>query len=100
MMNDMYKIVRAPVVTEKSQALKAETNKMVFEVAATANKVEIRRAIEKIFSVKVTDVKTMNVRGKLKRIGKHAGYRQNWKKAVVTLAEGAEIDVLGAGAKV
>lgn len=99
-MNDMYKIVRAPVVTEKSQALKAETNKVVFEVASGANKIEIRRAVEKIFSVKVLDVKTMNTRGKLKRIGKHAGYRQNWKKAVVTLAEGSEIDVLGAGAKV
>jgi large subunit ribosomal protein L23 len=99
-MHDIYKVIHGPVVTEKSSAQKAESNKVVFEVAPWANKVEVRQAVERIFSVKVTDVQTMNIRGKLKRIGKYAGFRQNWKKAVVTLAEGAEIDVLGTGAQV
>ena len=80
--------------------MKAEKNKVIFEVARWANKVEIRQAIERIFSVKVTNVQTMNMRGKLKRVGRKVGYRQNWKKAVITLAEGSDIDVLGTGAEV
>ncbi len=94
-MHDMYKVIRRPIVTEKATALKAEANKVVFEVAGWANKIEIRNAVEKIFSVKVSDVQTLRYRGKQKRIGRHVGLRQNWKKAVVSLAEGHDIDVLG-----
>jgi large subunit ribosomal protein L23 len=99
-MHDIYRVIKRPVVTEKGSAMKAESNKVVFEIATWANKVEVRQAVEKIFSVKVTEVQTMNVRGKLKRVGKSIGRRQNWKKAVVTLAEGSDIDVLGMGAEV
>lgn len=94
-MHDMYKVIRRPIVTEKATALKAEANKVVFEVAGWSNKIEIRNAVEKIFSVKVTDVQTLRYRGKQKRMGRHVGFRQNWKKAVVSLAEGHDIDVLG-----
>lgn len=94
-MHDMYKVIRRPIVTEKATALKAEANKVIFEVANWANKIEIRQAVEKIFSVKVDDVQTINMRGKQKRMGTHVGFKQNWKKAVVSLAEGHDIDVLG-----
>lgn len=99
-MHDMYDIIKRPIVTEKATALKAEANKVMFQVAPWANKVEIRQAVEKIFSVKVLDVHTARYHGKLKRVGKNMGYRQGWKKAVVTLAEGSDIDVLGTGAEV
>lgn len=94
-MHDIYKVIRRPIVTEKATALKAEANKVVFEVASWSNKIEIRHAVEKIFSVKVNDVQTLRIRGKQKRMGSHVGMRQNWKKAVVSLAEGDDIDVLG-----
>ena len=99
-MRDMYKIIKGPVVTEKSAALKAEVNKVVFEVAPKATKLEIRNAVERIFSVKVLDVRTMRVHAKVKRVGKYVGRQSLWKKAIVTLAEGNDIDVLGTGAEV
>lgn len=99
-MHDMYKIIRRPVVTEKGSALKAESNQVIFDVAKWANKLEIRQAVESIFSVTVKDVRTMNYRGKVKRVGRNIGRQSNWKKAVVTLAEGNDIDVLGTGAEV
>lgn len=96
-MADIFSIIRRPLVTEKSAALKAEANKIVFEVLADATKTDIRNAVEKSFDVTVTDVSTMNFRGKNKRVGRTLGRRQNWKKAVVTLKEGDDIDVLGQG---
>jgi large subunit ribosomal protein L23 len=94
-MHSLYDVIKRPLVTEKSSALKAEANKIVFEVDRQANKIDIKTAVEKLFEVKVTDVHTMVFRGKTKRVGRTAGRRQNWKKAVVTLAEGADLDVFG-----
>jgi large subunit ribosomal protein L23 len=84
-------IIRRPIaLTEKAARLK-EGNKVVFEVAMGANKIEIRRAVEALFSVKVADVNTLVQRGKPKRMGRAQEKRPNWKKAVVTLAEGSDI---------
>lgn len=98
-MNNIYQVIRRPVVTEKTSAMKAEANKLVFDVARWANKIEIQQAVERIFSTKVVDVQTANMRGKKKRVGRTVGLRQNWKKAIVTLAEGEDVDVLGQGAE-
>ncbi|SHK91416.1 LSU ribosomal protein L23P [Desulfatibacillum alkenivorans DSM 16219] len=87
-----YEIIRRPVVTEKSTIQKEENNQLTFEVDKKANKVEIARAIEKIFKVKVLDVRTSTVNGKFKRRGRVLGKRRDWKKAMVTLAPGARID--------
>ena len=87
-----YTIIKRPVVTEKSTIQKEEFNQLTFEVDKKANKVEIARAIEKIFKVKVLDVRTAKVLGKTKRRGRVLGKRRDWKKAMVTLAPGARID--------
>jgi len=85
-MKSAYDVIKRPVITE--QSMENVANKIyVFEVAKDANKVEIRKAIEEIFGVKVMKVNTMNVLGKEKRMGVHSGYRANWKKAVVRLSE-------------
>ncbi|QKG85595.1 50S ribosomal protein L23 [Kroppenstedtia pulmonis] len=85
-MKDPRDIIRRPLVTEKSTDLMAD-NKYVFEVDVKANKSEIKRAVEKIFGVKVAQVNTMRVQGKLKRFGRYSGYRPNRKKAIVKLTE-------------
>ena len=86
-------IIRRPIAfTEKATKLRAN-NQFVFEVGRDANKAEIRQAIETAFSVKVTAVNTMIVRGKERRMGRGYAKTQNWKKAIVTLAEGDTIDV-------
>jgi large subunit ribosomal protein L23 len=92
-MKDVYRVVRRALLTEKTTALQAR-NKYVFEVDRRAAKPEIKRAIEEIFKVTVVDVRTMNVRGKLKRLGRFEGLRPAWKKAVVTLAPGDTIDAV------
>jgi large subunit ribosomal protein L23 len=85
-------IIRRPIVlTEKSNRLR-EQNQVVFEVARDANKVEIRDAVEKLFKVKVTDVNTLVMRGKERRMGRGYAKMQNWKKAMVTLKAGDSID--------
>ena len=76
-----------------TSGLRERDNKFIFEVHPDANKHEIRQAIEHYFGVKVTDVRTMNVRGKVKRLGRFSGKRADWKKAIVTLAEGDSIDL-------
>lgn len=81
-----------PVVTEKSVDLMAE-NKYCFKVAKKANKIEIKKAIEEIFKVRVIDVHTMNVKGKEKRVGRNVGMTSGYKKAIVTLAEGDTIEI-------
>jgi len=92
-MKDLSQVVRKPLVTERFAALRERDNKFIFEVHPDANKHEIRQAIEHYFGVKVTDVRTMNVVGKVKRLGRFQGKRADWKKAIVTLAEGDSIDL-------
>ena len=86
-----YDIIRRPVITERSMEAVYdrqgnEIKKYTFEVPKTANKVEIKKAVEEVFGVKVSAVNTMNVTGKLKRMGRNEGRRPSWKKAIVTLA--------------
>ena len=84
-------IIKRPIaLTEKAARLK-EANKVVFEVALGANKIQIRSAVEALFGVKVLSVNTLIQRGKVKRMGRSTGKRHNWKKAVVTLREGDDI---------
>lgn len=92
-MKDLSQVVRKPLVTERFADLRERDNKFIFEVHPDANKHEIRQAIEHFFGVKVTNVRTMNVVGKVKRLGRYSGKRADWKKAIVTLAEGDSIDL-------
>ena len=85
-----YDIIKEPIITEKSMQLKEQFNKYTFKVAKDATKVDIKKAVEKLFSVKVEKVNTINVRGQLRRYGRYEGYRASWKKAIVTLAEGSK----------
>jgi large subunit ribosomal protein L23 len=87
-----HQIIIRPLITEKNTNL-MQLNKYCFEVDRTANKPQIRRAIEALFNVHVTAVHTMNVRGKMRRRGKDFGYTAGWKKAVVTLAPGDRIEL-------
>ena len=91
-MKEGQRIIRKPLVTEKSTQLKDLSNQYAFEVDRKANKIEIQSAIERLFKVKVTDVRTSNVLGKMKRLGRKYGKRPDWKKAIVTLKEGDRID--------
>ncbi len=86
-----YDIIRGPVITEKATLL-SEHNQVAFRVAMTATKPEIRKAIEELFGVKVTGVNTLRVKGKTKRFRGRMGRRSDYKKAIVTLAEGQSID--------
>jgi large subunit ribosomal protein L23 len=94
-MSRAYQILKRPLVTEKSSALKAEANKVAFEVSRDANKAEIKSAMKELFDIEVRDVRTMIIRGKQKRVGKSIGRRKTWKKAIVTLKDGADLDVFG-----
>ncbi len=88
-MKSPYDIIKRPIITEKSMQ-NVENKVYVFEVAKDANKIEIGRAIEEIFGVKVAKVNTVNVLGKQKRMGVHSGYRADWKKAIVRLADSSK----------
>ena len=83
-MKTAYDIIRKPIITEQSME-GVQDKKYTFEVAVGANKIEIKKAVEEIFKVKVERVTTMNMKGKPKRMGVHAGFRPNWKKAMVKL---------------
>ena len=85
-MKSPYDIILKPIISEDSME-KMEDKNYVFKVDKNANKIEIRNAIEKIFDVKVKSVNTMNVKGKVKRMGAHSGKRSDWKKAIVALTE-------------
>ena len=85
-----YSVIVRPIVTEKSSALKAEANKVTFEVKKTANKIDVKTAIEGL-----SDVSTMIMRGKNARVGQSQGRRSNWKKAIVTLKAGTDLDIFG-----
>ena len=91
-MSELSRIIKRPVaLTEKASRLKAENNQVVFEVDRGANKNQIRSAVEQMFGVKVLSVNTLLQRGKVKRMGKGFGKRQNWKKAIVTLRAGDDV---------
>jgi large subunit ribosomal protein L23 len=90
---DVREIIRRPLVTEKSTRANEETNKVTFVVRKDANKIEIKRAVEEVFGVNVLEVRTLNNRGKKKRIGARQGRKPDWKKAVVSLREGDRIDL-------
>ena len=92
----LSKILIGPVVSEKSTRMADQSQQMVFKVLRDASKPEIRKAVEKMFDVTVTNVQVMNVKGKVKRFGQTMGRRSDWKKAYVTLAEGSDIDFVGA----
>jgi large subunit ribosomal protein L23 len=85
-------ILKKPLITEKATLLKGTSNAGCFEVDRRAKKKQIQEAVEKMFKVKVVDVRTMNVAGKVKRRGRTAGLRPGWKKAVVTLSAGQKIE--------
>ena len=87
-----YDIIRRPLITEKTSIQKETANQLTFEVDRKANRIEIRRAIERIFNVRVATVRTMQVKGKVKQRGRIVGKRRDWKKAIVTLRPGARID--------
>jgi large subunit ribosomal protein L23 len=91
-MKEAQKIIRRPLVTEKSTRQKEEGRQYVFEVHRDANKIEIQSAVEQLFKVKVLQVRTSNVLGKVKRLGRRYGKRPDWKKAIITLKEGDRID--------
>jgi large subunit ribosomal protein L23 len=91
--NSPYAVLGRPVITEKATALKEAANQYVFRVPRAANKLEIRRAIESLFKVRVVGLQTLNVRGKKKRLGRFEGRTAHWKKAVATLAPGQSIEV-------
>ncbi|MEK9785606.1 MAG: 50S ribosomal protein L23 [Gammaproteobacteria bacterium] len=97
-MERLHQIILAPVISEKSTSAADLANQVVFEVLPNATKPEVRQAVEHQFNVKVEDVQMVNVRGKVKRFGRSPGKRRNWKKAYVRLAEGQDIDFMGAGA--
>jgi large subunit ribosomal protein L23 len=90
---DVREIIRRPLVTEKSTRANEETNKVTFVVRKDANKIEIKRAVEEVFGVNVLEVRTLNNRGKKKRVGARQGRKPDWKKAVVSLREGDRINL-------
>lgn len=91
----LSKIILGPVVAEKASRVAEEHNQVVLRVLPNANKAEIKKAVESLFDVKVAAVSTANVNGKVKRVGRIFGKRSNWKKAYVTLADGADLNFLG-----
>ena len=90
----LHQVLVAPVISEKSTRAAEKNNQDVFKVLRDARKPEIKNAVEKLFNVKVEGVRTLNVKGKTKRVGQSMGVRSDWKKAYVTLAEGQEIDFM------
>jgi large subunit ribosomal protein L23 len=89
---DIYQVVKEPHITEKGNLQKENLNQICLKVHKKANKIEIRQAAEILFKKKVLDVRTMNVRGKKRRVGRFVGKRSDWKKAIVTLAPGESIE--------
>jgi large subunit ribosomal protein L23 len=91
---ELHQIIKKALITEKSTIARDAANQYNFEVHTRANRIEVGRAIEKLFKVKVLSVRVMNVPGKKKRTGKTMGQRSSWKKAVVTLAPGNRIETM------
>jgi len=90
-MKRLREILISPLITEKSTSQQNTSNSYTFKVSVNANKIEIRKAVETIFNVSVIDVNTINQRGKIKRMGRFAGKRADWKKAIVKLKTGDTI---------
>lgn len=88
----VHDVIMRPLVTEKSTLGREERNEVVFAVDPRANKHDVRRAVEELFSVRVTDVRTMRMPRKTRRVGRFIGNRPEWKKAIVRLAEGQSIE--------
>ena len=86
-----YQIIRRPIITEKGLGVKETQRTVVFEVSSSATKTEIKEAVQQIFKVKVDGVRTANFHGKMRRRGQKEGYRRDWKKAYVKLAEGEKM---------
>mgnify|MGYP000181163127 CR=1 FL=1 len=86
-------IISQAILSEKSTIIKEKENRYVFKVNPLANKLEIKKAIESAFGVKILDIKTINVKGKTKRLGRFVGKRSSWKKAIVRLKEGNSIEI-------
>ena len=89
---NIYSIIKKPLVTEKTSLGTASANTITLVVDRDSNKIEIKKAVESLFKVNVTSVRTVNVAGKVKRFGRNYGKRQNWKKAYITLKEGQTVD--------
>ena len=87
----VYNVIRRPLVTEKGQDMKDNFRTLCFEVAKDANKTQVKAAVEKLFKVKVEEVRTANFDGKMRRRGKFMGYRPEWKKAYVRLKGGQKV---------
>jgi len=93
-MKNLYTIIKKPLFTEKGSNLKEAENKLLVEVSSDANKIEIKKAIEEIFKVKVEKVATIKTHGKWKRHGKSLGKRSDRKKALITLKKGEKLDFI------
>ena len=90
-MKNVYEVIRRPLITEKTTALKESQRALCFEVHKDASKPEIKKAVESLFGVKVQDVRVANVHGKVKRQGRYMGRRPDWKKAYVVLKQGEKM---------
>lgn len=94
MNKNVYSIIKRPLFTEKGTELKEKENKVLIEVFPDANKIEIRKAVEELFKVKVDKVATIKTRGKLKKMGRFAGRTPDGKKALITLKKGEKLDFI------
>ncbi len=92
MATDFYRILEKPLITEKSTMMQEQANRVMFQVKRTANKLQIKEAVQNIFNVTVLSVNTLNVKPRSRRFGKHLGQTKAWKKAIVLLKEGDRID--------
>lgn len=88
-------VIRAPLISEKGSLLAESAQQVLFKVRPEANKIEVKRAVETLFKVKVVKVRMARYLGKIRRVGRHVGRRAEWKKAYVTLREGDKIDFFG-----
>lgn len=94
-MKSPHEVIQAPLISEKGTLLTETANQVLFKVRPDANKIEVKRAVESIFKVKVEQVRIARYLGKVRRIGRSMGRRSDWKKAYVTLREGDKIDFFG-----
>jgi large subunit ribosomal protein L23 len=90
---DIYQVIKEPHITEKATLQKEGYNQISFKVHRQANKIEIKQAVETLLKAKVVDVRTINMRGKSRRMGKNSGKKPDWKKAIVSLAPGESIEI-------
>jgi len=94
-MKSPHEVIKAPLISEKGTLLTERANQVLFKVRPDANKIEVKRAVETLFKVKVEQVRMARYLGKVRRIGRSMGRRPDWKKAYVTLKEGDKIDFFG-----